>query len=73
MDECFFLGSVNVECRFVSAIHIPGFDPGTLISAGRNPVMKVWDWMEGAVKCEVGIWEGQREVVSWAAGLKPLH
>ena len=29
-----FLGSVNVECRFVSATHIPGFDPGTLISTG---------------------------------------
>ena len=63
----FFWGSVKIECRFVSAVHIPGFDPGTLISAGGDPMMKVWDWMEGVVKCEVGIWEGVVEYV----GVRP--
>ncbi|KAG1728050.1 WD40-repeat-containing domain protein [Suillus paluster] len=33
--------------KYVSAIHIPSFSPGTLISGGGDSVLKLWDWMSG--------------------------
>ncbi|KAG1728117.1 WD40 repeat-like protein [Suillus lakei] len=33
--------------QYVSAIHIPSFSPGTLISGGGDSVLKLWDWMSG--------------------------
>ncbi|KAH9931875.1 uncharacterized protein B0H18DRAFT_952543 [Fomitopsis serialis] len=31
------------HAKFVSAIHIPAFAPGVLISGGGDPMLKVWD------------------------------
>ncbi|KAG2150299.1 WD40-repeat-containing domain protein [Suillus bovinus] len=33
--------------KYVSALHIPSFSPGTLISGGGDSVLKLWDWMSG--------------------------
>jgi tRNA (guanine-N(7)-)-methyltransferase subunit TRM82 len=41
--------------RYVSAIHIPASDPASLISGGGDPVLKIWDWMTGALKHEVSV------------------
>ncbi|OBZ66832.1 tRNA (guanine-N(7)-)-methyltransferase non-catalytic subunit TRM82 [Grifola frondosa] len=41
--------------RFVSAIHVPAFAPATLVSGGGDPMVKVWDWMSGALLGEVRI------------------
>lgn len=39
----------------MSSIHLPAFDPQTLISGGGDPTLKLWDWMNGKVKAEVQI------------------
>ena len=41
----------------MSALHIPSFDHSSLISGGGDPVLKIWDWMTGAVKHEVPVLE----------------
>ncbi|KAH7926399.1 WD40 repeat-like protein [Leucogyrophana mollusca] len=41
--------------KFVSAIHIPSFSPGTLVSGGGDPVLKVWDWMTGSLQRNVDV------------------
>src|SRR5215471_5309161 len=43
--------------RFVSAIHIPKFEEGRLISGGGDKMIKGWDWMTGVMKWEIDIWE----------------
>ncbi|PCH44155.1 hypothetical protein WOLCODRAFT_164948 [Wolfiporia cocos MD-104 SS10] len=43
--------------KFVSTIHIPTFAPGTLVSGGGDPMLKVWDWMSGTLLTEVPILE----------------
>ena len=43
--------------RFVSALHYPPWDPSLLISGGGDPVLKVWNWMEGKVVYEIDIGE----------------
>lgn len=48
---------VLTDCRFVSAVHIPSFAPGTLVSGGGDPVLKVWDWMSGEQIAEVPVLE----------------
>jgi tRNA (guanine-N(7)-)-methyltransferase subunit TRM82 len=47
----------NPDIRFVSAIHILKSDPSTLISGGGDPVLKIWDWMTGALKHELPVLE----------------
>jgi tRNA (guanine-N(7)-)-methyltransferase subunit TRM82 len=42
--------------RFVSAMHIPKFDPSTLISGGGDSAIKLWDWMSGRVQNEIEVW-----------------
>lgn len=40
--------NANTTCfRYVSALHIPSFSPGTLISGGGDSVLRLWDWMSG--------------------------
>jgi len=41
--------------RFVSAIHVPKFDQGKLISGGGDPDLKVWNWMTGEVKHAIDV------------------
>ncbi|KIM44673.1 hypothetical protein M413DRAFT_442627 [Hebeloma cylindrosporum] len=43
--------------KFVSALHIPSFDHSSLISGGGDPVLKIWNWMNGVVKHEVPVLE----------------
>ncbi|KAF9475213.1 WD40 repeat-like protein [Pholiota conissans] len=43
--------------KFVSAVHIPTSDPSTLISGGGDPMLKIWDWMTGALKHELPVFE----------------
>ena len=43
--------------RYVSAIHIPSFSRGSLISGGGDPVLKVWDWMMGRLQRDIHIFE----------------
>ncbi|KAG6821219.1 hypothetical protein H0H93_004041 [Arthromyces matolae] len=51
--EMFCLG----HTKYVSAIHIPTFAPQDLVSGGGDPVLKIWDWMNGKVKREIEIWD----------------
>lgn len=51
----FFDTVMFVSYRFVSAIHIPESDPTRLISGGGDPMLKIWDWMTGALKHEVAV------------------
>ncbi|KAH8116513.1 hypothetical protein DFH11DRAFT_1829264 [Phellopilus nigrolimitatus] len=41
--------------KFVSALHIPSWEPSLLISGGGDPMLKIWNWMEGATVREIGI------------------
>ncbi|KAI5120266.1 hypothetical protein M0805_004602 [Coniferiporia weirii] len=41
--------------KFVSALHIPSWDPSLLVSGGGDPMLKIWDWMEGKVVREIDI------------------
>ncbi|KIM53403.1 hypothetical protein SCLCIDRAFT_139079 [Scleroderma citrinum Foug A] len=43
--------------KYVSAIHIPSFARGILISGGGDPVLKVWDWMTGRLQRDICIFE----------------
>jgi tRNA (guanine-N(7)-)-methyltransferase subunit TRM82 len=40
--------NTNSSCfRFISAVHIPSFSPGILISGGGDSVLRLWDWING--------------------------
>ncbi|KAJ6581834.1 WD40-repeat-containing domain protein [Mycena capillaripes] len=41
--------------KFVSAIHMPELAPTELVSGGGDPMLKIWDWMNGTVKREIPI------------------
>ncbi|TFK83764.1 WD40 repeat-like protein [Polyporus arcularius HHB13444] len=41
--------------KFVSALHIPSFQPSTLISGGGDPMLKVWDWMSGKLLANITV------------------
>ncbi|KAG1852194.1 WD40-repeat-containing domain protein [Suillus subluteus] len=41
--------------KYVSAIHIPSFSPGTLISGGGDSVLKQWDWMTGELLRDINV------------------
>ncbi|KAG6897821.1 hypothetical protein C0992_010625 [Termitomyces sp. T32_za158] len=43
--------------KFVSTIHNPAFAPAELVSGGGDPMLKIWDWMTGAVKHEIPVWD----------------
>lgn len=43
--------------RYISAIHIPPFARGCLISGGGDPVLKVWDWTTGRLERNVQIFD----------------
>ncbi|KAK2463593.1 hypothetical protein APHAL10511_004344 [Amanita phalloides] len=49
--------------KYVSAIHVPPYSPSTLVSGGGDPVLKVWDWMSGAIQFELGILDAVRPFV----------
>ncbi|TRM65524.1 WD40-repeat-containing domain protein [Schizophyllum amplum] len=49
--ESFCLGNE----KFVSALHIPASAPDRLISGGGDPVLRVWDWMSGALVREIPV------------------
>ncbi|KAG5647492.1 hypothetical protein DXG03_009429 [Asterophora parasitica] len=53
--------NVEIYClghtKFVSAIHNPSFAPSELVSGGGDPALKIWDWMTGAVKHEIQLWD----------------
>ncbi|KAH6916061.1 guanine-N7--methyltransferase subunit Trm82 [Coprinopsis sp. MPI-PUGE-AT-0042] len=51
MIEMFCLG----HTKFVSALHIPLSEPAALISGGGDPVLKIWDWMNGKLQRDVPI------------------
>lgn len=41
---------------FISALHIPDDRPTTLISAGGEQYMRIWNWQTGALESKVDIW-----------------
>ncbi|KAF8840818.1 hypothetical protein BDN67DRAFT_967996 [Paxillus ammoniavirescens] len=41
--------------KYVSAIHLPIFAPAILISGGGDLDLKVWDWMTGRLKRNIGV------------------
>ncbi|KAI0741370.1 WD40-repeat-containing domain protein [Daedaleopsis nitida] len=41
--------------KFVSAIHIPSFQPDVLVSGGGDPILKVWDWMSGKLLADIAV------------------
>ncbi|KAF8659894.1 hypothetical protein AX16_001778 [Volvariella volvacea WC 439] len=43
--------------KYVSAIHIPHLHPSVLVSGGGDPMLKVWDWMNGKLLQEISIIE----------------
>lgn len=43
--------------EFVSALHIPKFDPNTLISGGGDDYLCVWNWYDEKLKCKVQLRE----------------
>lgn len=43
--------------RFVSALHNPAFAPADLVSGGGDPALRIWDWMAGTVRHEIGVWD----------------
>ncbi|KAI5895290.1 nucleotide-binding domain-containing protein [Schizophyllum commune H4-8] len=49
--ESFCLGNE----KFVSALHIPASVPDRLISGGGDPVLRVWDWMNGTIVREIPV------------------
>lgn len=57
MLQCFPSGIHELVDRFVSALHIPSFDPSLLVSGGGDPTLKFWDWMSGKLTGEVSIFD----------------
>ena len=43
------LSNFLLFARFVSALHLLPSSPSRLLSGGGDPVIKVWDWLEGRV------------------------
>ncbi|KZP30627.1 WD40 repeat-like protein [Athelia psychrophila] len=58
--------------KYVTAVHIPAFAPGTMVSGGGDAVLKVWDWMTGKLKAEVEVWDTVRKFLL-AKGFKKLR
>ncbi|KAG7443551.1 WD40 repeat-like protein [Guyanagaster necrorhizus] len=57
--ETFCLGST----KFVSALHVPKYDPSVLISGGGDAELKVWDWLSGQWKCDIPIWNSVKDYI----------
>lgn len=49
--------------RYVSAIHIPPSSASTLVSGGGDAVLKVWDWMSGALLYDIPILDAVRPFI----------
>lgn len=49
--------------RFISAIHIPDFALSILVSGGGDPMLKVWDWMSGALLSEIPVYESVKSYI----------
>ncbi|KAI0333911.1 hypothetical protein GY45DRAFT_1243707 [Cubamyces sp. BRFM 1775] len=43
--------------KFVSALHIPSFNPAVLVSGGGDPMLKVWNWISGKLLSEISVFE----------------
>lgn len=56
--------------RYVSAVHIPSFAPGKLISGGGDPTLKIWDWMAGKIQVEVEVWSTVQKCLKIKGGRK---
>ncbi|KAF8518933.1 WD40-repeat-containing domain protein [Hysterangium stoloniferum] len=41
--------------RYVSALCLPSFSPGILVSGGGDPHLNIWDWMSGTLTCQIPI------------------
>lgn len=54
--------------RFISAIHNPAFAPADLVSGGGDAALKIWDWMAGTVKHEIGVWDAVEPYVKVRGG-----
>ncbi|KAF5336721.1 hypothetical protein D9758_015084 [Tetrapyrgos nigripes] len=63
--ESYCLGST----QFISALHIPSFQPSVLISGGGDKSLMVWDWLSGKLHCEIVIWDKVEKFV--AVKVKP--
>ncbi|KAG2346668.1 WD40 repeat-like protein [Suillus weaverae] len=50
--------------KYVSAIHIPSFSPGTLISGGGDSVLKLWDWMSGKLLRNVDVFSAVQPFIA---------
>lgn len=56
--------------KYVSAIHIPSFSPGTLISGGGDSVLKLWDWMSGKLLCDIDVFSAVQPFIAVKAPKK---
>ncbi|KAG2039894.1 WD40-repeat-containing domain protein [Suillus americanus] len=56
--------------KYVSAIHIPSFSPGTLISGGGDSVLKIWDWMSGKLLRDIDVFSAVQPFIAVKAPKK---
>ncbi|KAG2743233.1 WD40 repeat-like protein [Suillus brevipes Sb2] len=56
--------------KYVSAIHIPSFSPGTLISGGGDSVLKLWDWMNGKLLRNIDVFSAVQPFIAVKAPKK---
>ncbi|KAI5984318.1 WD40-repeat-containing domain protein [Pisolithus albus] len=58
--ECYCLGHE----KYVSATHIPRYDPDFLISGGGDPDLKVWEWQMGFLDQTIPVFSAVEPFIS---------